>query len=79
MRSIKEYSVARLLIAGFGMGLVIGALRIAAQAAFSPSGWMPLVNGIIVGVVIAGTLAYFSTGGRDQQLLPRARKDDKSV
>ena len=75
MRPLKEYSVARLLIVGFGVGLVIGALRIAAQAAFSHTGWLPLLNGIIVGIVIAGTLAYFSTGGRDRQLLPKARRD----
>jgi len=78
MRSMKEYSVARLLIVGFGVGVVIGGLRLATQAAFSPSGWMPLLNGIFVGLVIAGTLAYFSTGGRDRQLLPKARRDKQA-
>ena len=71
MRSIKDYSVARLIIIGFGLGIVIGALNLAIRAAFPSSDWTPLLTGAAAGIVIAGTLAYFSTGGRDSQLLPR--------
>jgi len=75
MRPFKDYSVARLLIVGFGVGIVIGALRIGVGEVFPPSGWTPFLNGILAGLVIAGTLAYFSSGGRDQQLLPKSRRD----
>jgi len=73
MRPIKEYSVIRLLIVGFGVGIVIGGLGIAVRAVFPSSGWTPLLNGAVAGLGIAGTLSYFSTGGRDRQLLPKAR------
>ena len=75
MRPIKDYSVARLIIVGFGVGIVIGALRIAVREVFPSAGWTPLVTGALTGLVIAGTLTYFSTGGRDKQLMPRERKD----
>ena len=71
MRPIKDYSVARLIIVGFGVGIIIGALRIAVREVFPSSGWTPLLTGALAGVVIAGTLAYFSTGGRDKHLLRR--------
>jgi hypothetical protein len=74
MRPIKEYSVARLIIVGFGVGIVIGALRIAVREAFPSSAWTPFLNGFLAGLVLAGTFAYFSTGGRDRQLLPKDRR-----
>lgn len=73
MRSIKDYSVARLLLVAFGVGLVVGALRIAVREVVPSSGWTPLLQGVMMGLVIAGTLAYFGTGGRDRQLLPKER------
>jgi hypothetical protein len=76
MRPIKDYSVTRLLLVGFGVGIVIGALRIAVREVFPSSGWTPLLNGVILGLVIAGTLTYFSTGGRDRQLLPRGPRNN---
>ena len=75
MRSLKEYSLARLLIVGFGIGMVIGGLRIAERELLPATAWAPLVTSIAAGIVIAGTLTYFSTGGRDQQLLPKAKQD----
>jgi uncharacterized membrane protein YedE/YeeE len=71
MRPIKDYRVARLIIVGFGVGIIFGALRIAVREVFPSSGWTPLLTGALAGVVIAGTLAYFSTGGRDKHLLRR--------
>jgi hypothetical protein len=75
MRPIKDYSVGRLIFVAFGVGIVIGALRIAVREVFPSSGWTPFLNGILAGLVIAGTLAYFSTGGRDRQLLTKTRRD----
>ncbi len=75
MRPIKDYSIARLIIVGFGVGIVIGALRIAVREVFPSAGWTPLLNGAVTGLVILGTFTYFSTGGRDTQLLPRKRGD----
>ena len=73
MRSIKDYSVARLIIVGFGLGIVIGALRLAIREVLPSSDWATLLTGAVAGIIIAGTFAYFSTGGRDSQLLPRER------
>lgn len=73
MRSIKDYSVVRLIIVGFGLGIVIGALRLAIRAVLPSSDWTTLLTGAVAGIVIAGTFAYFITGGRDSHLLPRER------
>ena len=77
MRPLKDYSVPRLIILGFGVGIIIAALRIAITATLhiSPSsGWSPFITGAVAGVVIAAVLGYFSKPGRDQELL---RKDGK--
>jgi uncharacterized membrane protein len=75
MRPIKDYSIARLAIVGFGVGIIIGALRIAVREIFPSSAWAPLLTGAVVAVVVAAILAYFSTGGRDRQLLRRERRE----
>ena len=75
MRPVKDYSIARLVIVGFGVGIIIGALRIAVREIFASSAWTPLLTGAVVGVVVAATLTYFGTGGRDQQLLRRERRE----
>jgi phosphate/sulfate permease len=74
MRSIKDYSVARLVIVAFGVGVIVGVLRIVVMAVFqigSSSVWSPFVTGAVAGIVVVATLAYFSTGGRNRQLLRR--------
>ena len=75
MRPLKDYSIARLIIVGFGVGIVIGALRIAVGEVFPSAGWTPLLTGALTGLVIVGTFTYFSTGGRERQLLPRKKRD----
>ena len=75
MRFIKDYSVGRLIIVGFGAGIIIGGLRIAVREVFPSAGWTSLLTGALTGLVIAGMLAYFSTGGRDRQLLPKDRSN----
>jgi hypothetical protein len=77
MRPIKDYSVARLAILGFGVGIIIASLRIAAMAVFkigASSAWAPFVTGAIAGVVVILTLHYFSKRGRDIQLLRKGAK-----
>jgi hypothetical protein len=74
MRPFKDYSVARLVIVVFGIGIIIGALRIAVREIFPASSWTPFLNGAVVGVVVVATIAYFGTGGRDSQLLPKASR-----
>ena len=72
MRPIKDYSIARLAIVGFGVGMIFEVLRLVVMAVFQigPSSvWAPFVTGAIAGVVIAITLGYFGKAGRDQQLL----------
>jgi fluoride ion exporter CrcB/FEX len=77
MRPIKDYSIPRLAIVGFGVGIIIAALRIAITEIFhiSPSsGWSPFITGAVGGVVIAFVFGYFSKPGRDKQLLRRGGK-----
>ena len=77
MRPIKDYSIARLAIVGFGGGIIIAALRLAAMAVFKiapSSAWAPFVTGAIAGVVVILTLHYFSKPGRDIQLLRKSAK-----
>ena len=78
MRSLKEYSIARLAILGFGVGIIIASLRIAALAVFKiapTSAWTSFVTGAIAGVVVILTLGYFSKAGRDKQLLRKDSRD----
>jgi hypothetical protein len=77
MRPISDYSIARLAVVGFGVGIIIATLRFAVMAVFqigASSAWAPFVTGAIAGVTVILTFGYFSKAGRDKQLL---RKDAK--
>ncbi len=76
-KGLSRYSIARLILVAAGAGIIIQALRIAANALFhiSPSSeWLPFISGFIVVVVAASFFHHFSTGGRDRQLLPKNTK-----
>jgi hypothetical protein len=71
MKSIRAYGVGRILLLGFGFGIIVGVLRIAIPALFtsafhaSPSSaWIPFATagiiGAVVAIVIVCTLSYFS-------------------
>jgi integral membrane sensor domain MASE1 len=72
MRPIKDYSKVRLAIVGFGVGMIVGVLRLVVMVAFhiaSSSSWSPFVTGAITGVVVIATLGYYGKTGRDKELL----------
>jgi uncharacterized membrane protein len=79
MRPFKEYSVVRIIIVGFGVGIIVGALRIAVMEIFPSSAWTRLVTGVITGIVLVAILGYFSTGGRNKQLLRKDADIDRVV
>ena len=71
MKHIRDYGIGRLLLLGFGVGIIVGVLRIAIPAIFtsafhaSPSAaWIPFATagiiGVVVAVVIVYALSYFS-------------------
>ena len=72
MRPIKDYSIARLALVGFGGGIIIGALRIAVRETFPASAWTILLSGVVGGIVFVAMFVYLGKVGRDKQLL---RKD----
>jgi uncharacterized protein (DUF2062 family) len=70
MKHIRAYGIGRILVLGFGVGIIVGVLRIAIPALFtsafhaSPSSaWIPFATagiiGAVVAIVIVYTLSYF--------------------
>jgi ABC-type antimicrobial peptide transport system permease subunit len=77
MKSIRAYGIGRLLLLGFGVGIIVGVLRIAIPALFatvfhvSPSSaWIPFASsgiiGVVVAIVIIYALSYFSRATGDK-------------
>ena len=71
MKHIRAYGIGRLLLLGFGVGIIVGVLRIAIPALFTSAfhasasaAWIPFVTagiiGAVVAVVVVYTLSYFS-------------------
>ena len=75
MKTIRNYSLFRLVIVGFGVGVAVFALRWVTGLVVLSSWSKPVINGIIVGLVVAFVIAYFGTGDRKKMLFSKEKKD----